>query len=147
MRTLGPSSAGRFYARECHVVERHSCPPQYSAPQTAPWIGDGEARAGPPCDHDALRSGAREQGSRLRIARRYRVVALGRRNCLFCGADEDARRHAIISTVPGNCALAGVNPFTYLREVIAKLTGDWPSARIAELMPAAQKQAEDAHAQ
>jgi transposase len=87
----------------------------------------------------------------LHVERRHRVVALGRRNYLFCGSDEGARRHAIISTVLGNCALAGVNPFAYLRDVIAKLAGDWPSARIAELMPAAwaaaQKQAEDAHAQ
>jgi hypothetical protein len=87
----------------------------------------------------------------LHVERRHRVVALGRRNYLFCGSDEGARRHAIISTVLGNCALAGVNPFAYLRDVIAKLAGDWPRARIAELMPAAwaaaQKQAEDVHAQ
>jgi hypothetical protein len=87
----------------------------------------------------------------LHVERRHRVVALGRRNYLFCGSDEGARRHAIISTVLGNCALAGVNSFAYLRDVIAKLAGDWPNARIAELMPAAwaaaQKKAEDAHAQ
>ena len=87
----------------------------------------------------------------LHVERRHRVVALGRRNYLFCGSDEGARRHAIISTMLGNCALAGVNPFAYLRDVIAKLAGDWSSARIAELMPAAwaaaQKQAEDVHAQ
>jgi hypothetical protein len=87
----------------------------------------------------------------LHVERRHRVVALGRRNCLFCGFDESARRHAIISTVLGNCALAGVNPFTYLRDVIAKLTGDWPSARIADLMPAAwaaaQEKAKNANAQ
>jgi transposase len=87
----------------------------------------------------------------LHVERRHRVVALGRRNYLFCGSDEGARRHAIISTVLGNCALAGVNSFAYLRDVIAKLAGDWPSARIAELMPAAwaaaQKKPEDVHAQ
>jgi transposase len=87
----------------------------------------------------------------LHVERRHRVVALGRRNYLFCGSDAGARRHAIISTVLGNCALAGVNPFAYLRDVIAKLAGDWPSARIAELMPAAwaaaQKKAEDSQAQ
>jgi transposase len=87
----------------------------------------------------------------LHVERRHRVVALGRRNYLFCGSDEGARRHAIISTVLGNCALAGVNPFAYLRDVIAKLAGDWPRARLAELMPAAwapaQKKAEDPQAQ
>jgi transposase len=87
----------------------------------------------------------------LHVERRHRTVALGRRNYLFCGSDEGARRHAIISTVLGNCALAGVNSFAYLRDVIAKLAGDWPSAKIAELMPAAwaaaQKKTEDAQAQ
>jgi transposase len=72
----------------------------------------------------------------LHVERRHRPVALGRRNYLFCGSDEGARRHAIISTVLGNCALAGTNPFEYLRDVIAKLAGDWPQARLAELMPA-----------
>ena len=66
---------------------------------------------------------------------------------LFCGSDEGAQRHAVISTVLDNCALAGANPFAYLRDVIAKLAGDWLSARIADLMPAAwaaaQKKAED----
>jgi hypothetical protein len=56
---------------------------------------------------------------------------------LFCGSDEGAQRHAVISTVLDNCALAGANPFAYLRDVIAKLAGDWPSARITDLMPAA----------
>jgi hypothetical protein len=37
----------------------------------------------------------------LHVERRHRVVALGRRNYLFCGSDEGARRHAIISTVLG----------------------------------------------
>ena len=61
---------------------------------------------------------------------------------------EGARRHAFISTVLGNCALAGVTSFAYLRDVIAKLAGDWLSAKIAELMPvvwaAAQKKTLDA---
>jgi hypothetical protein len=35
----------------------------------------------------------------LHVERRHRVVALGGRNCLFCGSDEGARRHAIISAV------------------------------------------------
>jgi hypothetical protein len=69
----------------------------------------------------------------LHVERRHRVVALGGRNCLFCGSDEGARRHAIISAV----LLASANSFAYLHDVITKLTGDWPSARIAKLMPVA----------
>ncbi|HEY5287403.1 MAG TPA: IS66 family transposase [Solirubrobacteraceae bacterium] len=73
----------------------------------------------------------------LHVERRHRPTALGRRNYLFCGSDEGARRHAIISTLLGNCAIVGANPFDYLRDVIGKLAGvDWPAARLAELMPA-----------
>jgi transposase len=73
----------------------------------------------------------------LHVERRHRKVALGRHNYLFCGSDEGARRHAIISTVLGNCALAGVEPTAYLRDVLAKLAAGWPNARLAELMPRA----------
>jgi hypothetical protein len=62
---------------------------------------------------------------------------IARCSYLFCGSDEGARRHSIISKVLGNCALADVNSFAYLRNVIGKLAGDWPNAKIAELMPAA----------
>jgi transposase len=88
----------------------------------------------------------------LHVERRHRPAAIGRRNYLFCGSDQGARRHAIISTLLGNCAVVGANPFEYLRDVIAKLAGvDWPSARLAELMPAAwaaaRKKTEQSEAQ
>jgi len=36
-----------------------------------------------------------------------------------------------------NGGLVCTNPSAYPRDIIAKLAGDWPSARLAELMPAA----------
>jgi transposase len=87
----------------------------------------------------------------LHVERAHRKIALGRKNYLFCGSDEGARRHAIISTVLGNCALCGVNPVAYLRDVLGKLAGDFPRRRLAELMPrawaTAQKEAQQAQAQ
>jgi transposase len=87
----------------------------------------------------------------MHVERRHRKVALGRHNYLFCGSDEGARRHAIISTVLGNCALSGVEPGAYLRDVLTKLAGDWPQARLHELLPrpwaAAQQQPQHAEAQ
>ena len=46
-------------------------------------------------------------------------------------------RSALLGKLKDNFALAGANPFACLCDVIAKLAGDWLSARIAELMPAA----------
>ena len=36
----------------------------------------------------------------------------------------------------GTCALAGVEPLAYVREVLIKLQGGWPAACIDELLPA-----------
>ncbi len=87
----------------------------------------------------------------LHVERRHRKVALGRHNYLFCGSDEGARRHAIISTLLGNCALCGVEPTAYLGDVFSKLAAAWPQGRLAELMPrawaAAQKQSQHAQAE
>jgi transposase len=73
----------------------------------------------------------------LHVERAHRKIALGRHNYLFCGSDEGARRHAIITTVLGNCALWGVEPLGYLRTVLPRLAGDFPNRRLAELMPRA----------
>ena len=87
----------------------------------------------------------------LHVERAHRKIALGRRNYLFCGSDQGARRHAIISTVLGNCALCGVEPLAYLRDVLGKLAGNWPQRRLGELMPRAwamaHEEAEQSQAQ
>jgi transposase len=38
-------------------------------------------------------------------------------------------------TVLGTCHLNGVNPLAYLTDVISKLQGGWPTARLDELLP------------
>lgn len=68
--------------------------------------------------------------------RALRGVALGRKNYLFAGSDAGADRAATMYTILGTCALAGVEPVAYLRDVLVKLQGDWPAARIDELLPA-----------
>ncbi len=50
-----------------------------------------------------------------------RPVALGRKNYLFCGSQEAAQRTAVIYSLLGTCKLNGVNPYTWLRDVLEKL--------------------------
>jgi transposase len=63
-----------------------------------------------------------------------RPVALGRKNYLFAGSREGARRGAIIYTLVGTARLHGVEPFTYLRDVLSRIA-DHPYKKIDELLP------------
>ena len=67
--------------------------------------------------------------------RALKAVALGRKNYLFAGSDEGAKRAVIAYTLIGTCALCGVEPSEYLRDVLTKLSGSWPQSRISELLP------------
>lgn len=71
------------------------------------------------------------------VERQLRRVAVGRRNWLFAGSDEGARRAAILFSVLGTCSLAGADPFEYLRDVLGRTLREWPPERIHELLPAA----------
>ena len=50
-----------------------------------------------------------------------RPLALGRKNWLFAGCEDAARRAATIYTVLNTCRLHGVNSFEYLTDVLQKL--------------------------
>ena len=63
-----------------------------------------------------------------------RPVALGRKNWLFAGSHDGAKRSAMIYSFVGTCAMQGIEPFEYLRNVIDKLPGH-PQSRIDELLP------------
>jgi transposase len=75
--------------------------------------------------------------SNAHVERQQRRTAIGRRNWLFAGSDDAARRFAILHTLIVNCDLVGAPPFEYLRDVFQRLADDWPMARIRELLPAA----------
>jgi transposase len=82
------------------------------------------------------------------VEREFRPVASGRVNWLFAGSDEGARRAAILYSLLGSCALAGIkDPWPYLRDVLQRLSQSWPQARIHELLPAAWAQEQRQHAQ
>lgn len=53
--------------------------------------------------------------------RAMRIVAIGRKNWLFAGSDEGGKRAAILYSILETCKQNQVNPFDYLRDVLAKI--------------------------
>jgi len=66
--------------------------------------------------------------------RALRVVALGRKNFLFCGSDAGGERAAAIYSLLGTAKLNGLDPELYLRRVLEQIA-DHPINRINELLP------------
>lgn len=64
-----------------------------------------------------------------------RAIALGRKNFLFCGSHDAARRAANLYSLTRTCALYNVPPLPYFTDVLRKLADDWPQSRILELLP------------
>jgi transposase len=64
-----------------------------------------------------------------------RAIALGRKNYLFAGSHDAARRAAVLYSITRTCALRGVEPLAYLTDILPKLAGGWPQNRIDELLP------------
>ena len=68
--------------------------------------------------------------------RAMRHVVIGRKNWTFAGSEAGGHRAAIIYSIVVTCRLHGLDPFTYLRDVIDRLPrGDVP----ATLLPAVWK--------
>ena len=66
--------------------------------------------------------------------RALRMVAIGRKNWIFAGSDAGGRRAAILYSLIATCKNIGVDPFAYLRDVIARVSTH-PMRRIEELTP------------
>jgi hypothetical protein len=64
-----------------------------------------------------------------------RDIALGRKNFLFAGSHEAAKRAADLYSLMRTCAQYGVPPLPYLTEVLAKLARGWDADRLDELLP------------
>lgn len=67
--------------------------------------------------------------------RQIRSLALGRRNYLFAGSDAGAERAATCYTIFRTCALQGVDPHAYVKDVLERLANGWPASRLEELLP------------
>lgn len=63
-----------------------------------------------------------------------RPVAIGRKNYLFAGSHNGAQRAAMLYSLLGTCKLNGINPFEWLRDVLAKIP-DHPVNKLDLLLP------------
>src|SRR6266436_927125 len=66
--------------------------------------------------------------------RALRVVALGRKNFLFAGSDGGGESAAAIYSLLGTAKLNGIDPESYLRNVLSRIA-EHPIKRIEELLP------------
>ena len=63
-----------------------------------------------------------------------RPVAIGRKNWLFAGSPEGARRLAIIYSIVATCKLNEINPYEYFCDVVPKIAS-YSANKIADLTP------------
>lgn len=69
-----------------------------------------------------------------RAENQLRIVAVGRKNWLFAGSFEGARRAALLYSLVQSCKLADVAPFAYLKDVLLRLATH-PHRQIDQLTP------------
>jgi transposase len=69
------------------------------------------------------------------VERAIRPVALGRKNHLFAGSDRGARRWAIVSSLIETAKLNGVEPYSYLADVLQRMADGHPNSQIDDLLP------------
>ena len=69
-----------------------------------------------------------------RAENQLRVVAVGRKNWLFAGSMEGARRAALLYSLVQSCKLVDVPPFAYLKDVLLRLATH-PHRHIDQLTP------------
>jgi transposase len=69
-----------------------------------------------------------------RAENQLRLVAVGRKNWLFAGSFEGARRAALLYSLVQSCKLVDVPPFAYLKDVLLRVVTH-PQHRIDQLTP------------
>jgi transposase len=68
------------------------------------------------------------------IENSIRPVALGRKNYLFAGSHQGAMQAAMMYSFVGTCKFHGINPFLWLRKVLA-IIPDHHANKLSELLP------------
>ena len=63
-----------------------------------------------------------------------RPVALGRKNYLFAGSHQAAQRAAMIYSFAASCKQYDINPFEWLKDVLARIP-DYKASKLHELLP------------
>ncbi|PID79221.1 hypothetical protein CSB20_11130, partial [bacterium DOLZORAL124_64_63] len=73
------------------------------------------------------------------LERQIRPIAVGRKNWLFCWTEVGARYTGVAQSLISTCVLHGVDPYTYLVDVLQRLESH-PSGRVRELTPRVWKE-------
>lgn len=73
------------------------------------------------------------------IERALRVIPMGRKSWLFCWTEIGAKHVGIIQSLIVTCRLHGVDPYTYLVDVLQRVSLH-PASRVADLTPRLWKQ-------
>lgn len=63
-----------------------------------------------------------------------RPVALGRKNYLFAGSHEAAKRSGMLYSLLGTCKMHGIEPFSWLKDVLHRIA-DHPVNKVQQLLP------------
>lgn len=69
------------------------------------------------------------------VERAIREAALGRKNFLFTGSAEAAKRLAGAYSLVQTCRALGLSTREYLIDVVTKIERGWPARRLTELLP------------
>ena len=69
------------------------------------------------------------------VERAIRPLALGRKNHLFAGSDGGAEHWAVLASLIETCKLNGVDPQSYLADVISRIVQGHPQSDIDQLLP------------
>jgi hypothetical protein len=62
-------------------------------------------------------------------------VALGRKNHLFAGSDGGGERWATVCSLIETAKLNGVEPFSYLADVLERMVDGYPKHLLDDLLP------------
>ena len=68
------------------------------------------------------------------LEREIRPIAVGRKNWLFCWTEIGAEYVGVLQSLLATCRLQGVNPYTYLVDVLQRVDAH-PQSRVHELTP------------
>jgi len=68
------------------------------------------------------------------IENKIRPLALGRKNFLFAGSHEGAKRIAMMYSFFASCKEADVNPYEWMTRTLNKI-GNHPVNKLSELLP------------
>jgi hypothetical protein len=68
------------------------------------------------------------------LERELRVIALGRKNWMFCWTEIGADYVGVFQSLIVTCRLQGIDPYTYLVDVLQRVE-DHPASDVAALTP------------